>query len=446
MSAAVLPLPFGPKDRGLPPYSEEAERGLLGSILLHPDVFHDVEGITPDSFFLSSYGLIYKAMQATVKAGQQPDMIGVTITLGTMGSLDTVGGKLAIMNLMDAVYTSDYWEGYAAVIKEKWACRQLMSAGNRITSLALDESSPALARVDQAQGMLSDIADQGETVKAVHVGECLSRTMDRIDNGAPRGVKGAGFYALNDLTGGIFPGNFYVAGGSSGTGKTHFGIAQALDYAHLFPVLFISCEMSEDEITDRALARLSGVDSLDIQNCTLTEADKSALVDGMAKLSALPVHIYAKSNPSEADIRREIRRVARAEGQPPQYVVLDYLQLLRWGHQNRVDDLDHIATTLKGIATDLGITVLALSQVDRGIKNRQNKRPMIQDLVGAGAIENTANRIYLLYRDEKWNPDTNERGIVEINVAKNRSGKEGMVKMLIDLGRSWFGDIKKYGA
>ena len=444
IAAAKRPSLTDPADRGLPPYSEEAERNLLASILLHPEVFYELEGIEPESFFLSSYGLIFKAMQAAVKANQSPDMFGVVVNLKSAGSLEAAGGQLAISTLMDSVYTSDHWAIYAAVIQEKWTSRRLMSTGNRITAMALDESTPAMARVDDAQGMLFDIAENSTQVKAEHVSEILVSTMERIDNGRPMGIRGASFHELNELTGGIFPGHFHVAGGSSGTGKTHFGIAQALDYAHLFPVLFISCEMTKDEITDRALARLSGVDSLDIQNGTLSYEDKQLLADGMAKLSSLRFHIYAKSNPSEAEIRREIRRVARAEGgEVPRYVVLDYLQLLRWGNQNRVDDLDNISTTLKGIATDLKLTVLALSQVDRGIKNRQNKRPMIQDLVGAGAIENTANRIYLLYRDEKWDPGTTERGIIEINVGKNRGGKEGMVRMLIDMGRSWFGDIAR---
>lgn len=443
MIASVKPKVVDLSDRGLPPYSEEAERNLLGSILLHPDVFYEIEGIEPESFYLSNYGLIFRAMQDAAKAGQAADMFGVVVNLKKADSLEAAGGQMAIAQLLDGAYTSAHWESYVEVIREKWVSRRLIAAGGRISGLGHDESKPAIARVDEAQGMLFDVAENSTQVRAEHVSAILVETMDRIDNGRSMGIRGGSFHELNDLTGGIFPGHLHIAGGSSGTGKTHFGLAQALDYAHLFPVLFISCEMTKEEITDRALARLSGVDSLDIQNGTLSYEDKQALADGMARLSALRFHIYAKANPSEAEIRREIRRVARVEGDVPKYVILDYLQLLRWGNPNRVEDLDIITSTLKGIASDLGLTVLALSQVDRGIKNRQNKRPMIQDMVGAGAIENHANRIYLLYRDEKWNPDTADRGIVEINVGKNRGGKEGMVRMLIDMGRSWFGDIAR---
>lgn len=430
-------------DSKQPPYSEEAERNLLAAILLQPDTFHEVEGIDRDSFWLTAYGLIWEAMAQAVAANHKPDMFGVVVALKASGHLEAAGGQTTIANLLNCDFTSAHWPDYASVIRDKAMARRLLTAGRKIASMAHDDEAPALARVDEAQQLLFALAENSNPVKANHVSEALVRTMDRLDKGTPAGLRGATFTGLYDLTGGIFPGHLHVAGGSSGTGKTHFGLAQALDYAHKFPVLFVSCEMTEDEITDRALARLSGVDSLAIQNGTLSDADRSNLMIGMQRLSEMRLHIYAKSNPSEADLRREVRRVARVEGETPKLVVLDYLQLLRWGNQNRVDDLDNIATTMKAIATDFGLTVLALSQVDRGIKNRQNKRPMIQDLVGAGAIENTANRIYLLYRDEKWNPDTSDRGLIEINVAKNRGGREGMVKMLIDLGRSWFGDIAR---
>lgn len=444
MIAAVKPLAFTPDERP-EPHALEAEWSLLGCILLHPALLDELDALEPRAFYVRAHGDLFEAMRDLWRESVHPDLITLATELERRRKLEPIGGRLKLMELMDTAPASPIgWDHYANLIREKHLARKLISAGNNIGLLAHAEALPIDQRIDQAQQMVYDVAEGStEEPHAAHVSDVLLRVMERLDQGQPQGTKGRSFFDLNTLTGGIFPGHLMVAAGSTGTGKTHFGIAQALDYADRYPVLFISCEMTEEEITDRALARLSAVDSDLISNGVLNEDQRLKVMGGFEKLSALRLHIFAKSNPTPSQIRAEIRRVTRVEKEPPRLVILDYLQLLRGERQSRVEDLDEITMACKEIAMDFKLTFLALAQVSRDFKGRANKRPLVQDIRDCGAIENHANRIYLLYRDELHNPDSLDNGLIEINVAKNRGGKEGVVKMLIDLARSWFGDIRE---
>lgn len=436
------PLSFTPD--ALPdPQAIAAEVALLGIVLLHPTVLDEIDGLAPRDFYSSEHGHIFAAMQELWADQTAPDLITLATHLQKIRKLDQVGGRKRIADLLDsAPVLPTGWQTYAALIQETSLARRMIKAGHQIHHLAHFQSAPIADRIDQAQQVVYDLSEGAqEEAKAEHVSDVLSRVMARLDEGKPQGIRGDTFQGLNDLTGGIFPGHLMVAAGSTGTGKTHFGLAMALDYATRVPVLFISCEMTAEEITDRALARISGVDSDRISNGALASQEWDSLGQALGKLSSLRLHIYSTSNPSPAQMRAEIRRVTRVEGEPPRLVVLDYLQLLRGDGQNRVDDLDRITMACKDIATDFKISFLALAQISRDFKNRSNKRPMVQDIRDCGAIENHANRIYLLYRDEVHNKDTADHGIIEIDVAKNRGGKTGMIRMLLDPARSWFGDI-----
>jgi replicative DNA helicase len=443
MMTTDRPLAFTPDDR-LEPQAISAEIALLGCILLQPEILDDIEAIPAAAFYARAHGVILEAMRRLWRDSTPPDLITLDSELSRANELEAVGGRKAIADLMDAAPVSSHgWEHYAALIREKHLARQLIRAGRHMGQLAHKEETPIEERIDQAQQMVYDLSEGSvQEPHAIHVSDVLTRIMERLDSGRPQGTKGSSFYDLNSLTGGIFPGHLMVCAASTGTGKTHFGLAQALDYADRFPVLFISCEMTEEEITDRALALLSGVDSDRISNSILTPQEMDKLARGMAVLSTMRLHIYSRANPSPAQIRAEIRRVARVEKETPKLVVLDYLQLLRGNRQNRVDDLDQITMACKEMAMEFGLTFLALAQISRDFKGRANKRPMVQDIRDCGAIENHSNRIYLLYRDEIHNPETPDHGIIEINVAKNRGGKEGQIRMLFDPARSWFGDIK----
>lgn len=438
---------FSSLEDRLPPNNLEAEEAVLGGILIDPEAIHRVMSIlkSPDVFYVGNHQKVYEAALSLANDNQPVDMMTVVNWLRSHGS--DIGPPL-IAQLVDRVVSSVNIDIYATLIRDKAQARKLIAVSRDIQQIGYDEAEPIAERLNKAQQLVFDIAEQREGQnQASHVGDVLTRTLDRLESGKPQGIRGTSgkFKTLYDMTGGIFPSHLHIAAAETRTGKTHFGLAQAMDYASLFPVLFISCEMTEDEITDRALSRLSGVDSHRITNGILDEGEMTKVVEGMQRLSDMNLHIWGTSNPSGTEIRSEIRRISRETGQPCKLVVLDYLQLLRRGAQNRIEDLDGIAMDCKNIATEFELCFLALAQISDRPQNNANKRPTVHDIRGCKAISHHANRIYLLYRDELHNPDTADRGCMEIDVSKNRGGREGMVKMLFDPARSWFGPYSSLG-
>lgn len=438
----TAPRPIQAADK-LVPFDAEIEYSLLSCLVLQPVLMDELETFPPEAFYVTKHRIVFEGMRALWRDNTQPDLFTLAAYFQSEKRLEELGGRKYFAALFESRTWSIGWSDYVKILLDKYQARRLISASNKIGELAFTEAMPIEMRVDQSQQLIYEISETAESTKhASHVSDVLIRTLERIDSGRPQGIRGSSgkFKTLYDLTGGIFPSHLHVAAAETRTGKTHFGIAQALDYASLFPVLFISCEMTEEEITDRALARLSGVDSHRITNGILRDDEQAKVYGpGLQKLSDMNLHIWSVSNPSGHEIRSEIRRIARVTGNQVQLVVLDYIQLLHRGRTNPVEDLDMIARDCKEIAYEFQLCFLSLAQISRDFKNRSNKRPMVQDIRGSGAIENHSNRIYLLYRDELHNPDTSDRGVMEINTAKNRGGKEGMVKMLFDPARSWFG-------
>lgn len=442
MTALPKPHTITPGDK-LVPFDVETESALLACLLINPDLLDELEGYPSEAFYLTKHRLLFEAMQALWRRNVRPDMMTVAAHLQTEKRLEDMGGRMWLMELFESRHSVIGWSDYSRILHDKHQTRQLISASNQIGQIAFAEAMSIEMRIDRAQQLVYEISETTDaTHHASHVADVLTKTLERLDTGKPQGIRGTSgkFKTLYDLTGGIFPSHLHVAAAETRTGKTHFGLAQALDYASLFPVLFISCEMTEEEITDRALARLTGVDSHRIANGILHDDERAKVFGpGLHKLSEMNLHIWSVSNPSGHEIRSQIRRIARRTGEQVRLVVLDYMQLLHRGRQNPVEDLDLIARDCKEVAGEFGLCFLSLAQISRDFKNRQNKRPMVQDIRGSGAIENHSNRIYLLYRDELHNPDTPDPGCMEINVAKNRGGKEGMVKMAFSPSLSWFG-------
>lgn len=438
MIAQVRPLIFPAADQ-LEPHSIDAELGLLASILLQPAAMDELEAVAPSDFYLSCHALMFSAYRDLWRQGINPDIATVSSRLIELGQLETVGGKTMLRTLMDQEVSSANTLSYAAIVQQKSIARQLIAAAREVRSLALDEVRPITERVDTAQHVVYAIGTGREEDRSKAVSECCADVLDFIDQGKSAGIKGRQFRQLNELTGGIFPGHLHVCIAETGGGKSHFGLAQALDYASQLPVLLISCEMNRDELTIRSLARYSGVDSNLITQGKCNETERLKVIAAMDKLSQLRLHFFCRGNPTIPEIKAEIRRITRQHGQAPGLIVMDYLQYLRRGGVNRVEELDQITLDFKDLAVEFNSTVLLLSQAVRDLDKRQNKRPGKQDARGCGAIENHANRIYTLYRDFKYNPESDPTE-VEIAVPKNRGGLEGVVKMTFQPALTYFGD------
>ena len=436
MIAQRRPLPAADQ---LEPHSVDAELGLLASILLQPTVMDEVEALAPSDFYLSPHAILFSACRDLWRQGISPDVATLSSRLLELKQFELVGGKNILRTLMEAEFTSVNALSYAAVVRQKSIARQLITASREVRSLATDEARPIAERVDSAQHLVYAIGSGRDEDRSKSIGECCGDVLDFIDQGKSQGLKGRWFGRLNDLTGGIFPGHLHVCIAETGGGKSHFGLAQALDYAASMPVLLISCEMNRDELTIRSLAQASRVDSNTITQGRCTEAERQKVIAAMEKLSQLDLHFFCRGNPTIPEIKAEIRRITRHHGRPPGLIVMDYLQYLRRGGQNRVEELDQITLDFKDLAVEFHSTVLLLSQAVRDLDKRQNKRPGKQDARGCGAIENHANRIYTLYRDFKHNPDADPTE-VEIAVVKNRGGLEGLIKMTFQPAVTYFGD------
>ena len=437
-------------DRQLEPQDVEAEQGLLACVLSQPEILDELDFLKDDAFYVSKHGILMEVCRSLWNQSAKPDLITVADELTKRGKLELVGGKKFLSDLMLNHFGSAYWLDYARSIAEKHLSRQMIRAGRRIAQLGIETATPIVERIDEAQQVVYELGDVEEINHAKPAEDVCIQVMDRLERGVPGSLVGRGFEELYAVTGGIAPGELHVTIGETGMAKSHFGIAQAVSYAPTEPVLCVTVEMTEDEYMNRILAMYSAVDSKKIQGNNLTEDELGRVAQAMAKVSTLNLHIYSADNPSDAQVRSEIRRMTRYWGRPPCLVVIDYLQYLSGKGRSRVEDLDAITKSFKKIARDFKCTVNLLSQAKREVQDRRNKRPLKADSRECGAIENHANVIYGLYRDEiaRDGEDDVETGTIEIAVLKQRNGSgtgwSRAIKMNFDPSITYFGSIRNF--
>jgi len=439
-------------DRQLEPQDVEAEQGLLACILCQPEILDELDFLSSEAFYVSKHGILMETFRRLWSQSAKPDLITVADELTKTNKLELIGGKKFLAELMLNQLSSAHWLDYAKSIAEKHLSRQMIRAGRRIAQLGIETSTPIIERIDEAQQVVYDLGNVEEINHALPACEVCVQVMDRIERGGAGNIVGHGFEELYAVTSGIAPGQLHVTIGETGMGKSHFGIAQAISYAPLVPVLCVTVEMTADEYMNRILARYSAVDSRKIQTNNLTEEELGRVAQAMAQVSELNLHVFAHSNPTDAQIRSEIRRMTRYWGRPPKLVVIDYLQYLRGSNRgrSRVEELDEITKEYKAIAMDFECTVNLLSQAKRDVQERRNRRPGKGDSRDCGAIENHANLIYGLYRDEiaRDGEDDVETGTIEIAVLKQRAGDvtgwSKAIKMNFDPSITYFGSTKTY--
>jgi replicative DNA helicase len=448
MIASPRPIAISPADR-VEPNAIEAEVSLLFCLLCDGDLMDEVGWLRPEHFYTSQHRLIFEAMQSLWSRNVRPDLLTLANELIQRKTLELVGGKLYLKQLLLAGYTAADWEDHADLVKSAYLSRRMLSASNQIGMLAHAAAQPIEERLDQAQQLVYNIADLQDTQHAMPSPDVCIKVMERLESGKSSALKGVGFDKLFRVTGGIIPGHLHVAIGETNMGKSHFGAAMAMAYAPICPVMVVTVEMDEDEYMSRILARYSGVDSKLILRNELSADELVRVTQAMSQVSALKLHIYAASNPSDTQLRAQIRRMTRYWGEPPKLLVIDYLQYMSRGTHNRVQELDQITREYKEIAVEFGLTSLLLSQARREVMDRKDKRPKKNDSRECGAIENHANLIYGLYRDEVARPEEDdcETGTIEVSVLKNRGGDVAIakpIKMIFQPALTYFGDCDAY--
>ena len=421
----------------LMPHDIAAECAVLGGLLLDPNAIARIEAeLQPAHFYLDSYRKIYSAALSIHREGRCADLMTIASELKDKGLLETAGGQKGLADLLDSVVSAANIDQYAQLIAEKAQRRALIMAGNEIARLGHDTGQKLPLCLEQAEEKVFAVTQSGRLDGLSHVSEPLRSLFDRVERNAegdaPLGLN-SGFYDLDTMTQGFQRSDLIIVAGRPSMGKTAMTLQVAVEIAAKAeePVVFFSLEMSEEQLALRMLASDSKIDSSRLRAGRLSPDEWGKLAASQEHLSGLPVFIDDNAMTSISEIRSKCRKLKGEHGSIGG-VFLDYLQLMGGGDHNRVQELSHFTRSLKALAREIDCPVFALSQLSRGVESRTNKRPMMSDLRESGAIEQDADLILMLYREEYYDPDTPDRGVAEVILQKHRNGPTGTVKLLFD--------------
>lgn len=437
MTAFARPIPQEPADERLvPPNSVEAEAEILGAILYDPTALERVADLLPaDAFYLSIHKVVYRACLALQKLDQPVDLMHVAMFLKSHEQLERVGGQVALVNLLDSVVTSANIDHLAKLVVEKWHRRRLGALGRKLLEMqhapeswqelynSAESDLYALAAGEQQRG-LKIVAD----IQVDVFREIEQRAAGEI----PPGVA-TEFYDLDTMTqGGLQRGDLIIVAGRPSMGKTAFCLSMATNIAARGHVsACFSLEMSDKQLVYRMLSEAAEIESGRLRAGRVGTHEWEKLGHAYAKVSALPLYIDDTPQPSISHIRTQCRKL-RAQHGALGLVFIDYLQLMDGESDNRVQELSKLTRQLKGLSRELDCPVIALSQLSRAVEQRTNKRPMMSDLRESGGLEQDADLILMLYRDEYYEPESEKRGIAEVIAVKNRNGPTGTVELLFE--------------
>ena len=416
----------------IPPQNIEAERSVLGAMLMDKDAIINVAPLLqPIYFYDNRHAEIYKAITTLFEGGQPIDIVTLSDQLKKGKKLKKVGGRAYLTDLVASVPTSAHAEEYAKIVRDTYIRRSLISYSGKINELSFNEEKGIEEVVDQAEKMLFDVAQNGIDADFVHIKDLLTEAYERAekrDKDNPYQGIPSGFRDLDKLLGGFQKSDLIILAARPSVGKTAMALNFIL-HAGLIEkkkVLFFSLEMSNAQIVDRLLGMQSKVPFWEIRNNRLSDEKMSRFVDAMGRLADADIFIHDKPGQSITEIRTKARRAALEQG--VDIIIVDYLQLIH-GHyrDNRVLEVTEISQGLKNIARELDVPVIALSQLSRAIEQRQGRRPQLSDLRESGSIEQDADVVMFIDREETYNPDTERKGLADLIVAKHRNGPTGDV-------------------
>ena len=435
----VQELNFHASSEYLPPQNVDAEESILGGILLDPDAVGRVADLLrPETFYLSAHQEIYRAALALHAQGSPTDLMCITAWLQDHGLLLKVGGQTKLAQLVDRTVSAVNVDRYAELIKNKYLRRQLIKAANEVSQLAYEASLDLETVLDQSEQKIFSVTQDRVQQGLVPTEDILTHTFAELEQrslGTVLPGLSCGFYDLDAMTQGFQRSDLIIVAGRPSMGKTALSLQIARDIAgiHKLPVAVFSLEMSKEQLVQRLLANEAKIESNRLRSGRISQNEWEPLGHAINTLSQLPLSIDDTPNPTMAEIRSKARHLQAARSDGLGMILLDYLQLMGGdGSDDRVQELSKITRGLKGLARELNVPIIALSQLSRGVESRTNKRPMMSDLRESGAIEQDSDLVMLLYRDEYYNPDTPDRGVCEVILAKHRNGPVGTVKLLFE--------------
>jgi len=420
----------------VPPHSLEAEVSVLGSAMQSPTALGEaLQHLHADDFYRSAHSTVFDAIHELNAVGSPVDPVTVLDWLRARGRLDEIGGPVALLELTEAVPTAANAAYYAEIVREKALLRRLIGAGTEVVRLGYEEGDDVKATVDRAESLVFAVSDAGSTNEVRLVYDLLGETFAQIESLAERQSEvtglATGFDDLDRLTAGLQPQNLLIIAARPAMGKSSL----VLNLAHYIttklhePVLMFNLEMSANEIVQRLLSQEAGIPSNRLRTGQLDEHDWTKLSDALGVLSQAPLYIDDTASISVMDIRAKARRLKQTRGLS--LVIVDYLQLMqgRGRADSRQQEVAEMSRGLKMLAKELDVPVIALSQLSRQPESRTDKRPMLSDLRESGSIEQDADIVAFIYRDEVYHEDTEDAGIAELIIAKHRNGPIATVRL-----------------
>lgn len=418
-----------------PPHSMDAEQSVLGALLIDPDAINRVaKFLRPEDFYLESHRSIYEAILEMDEAGQPVDLVTVADYLRRRDLLDKVGGPSYLASLAAMVPTTVNVEYYGRIVEEKALLRNLIGIAGRIAGLGY-EGEEAEKLLVEAEQMLLELGMRRASSSFHSIRDILLETFKYIEHlyhhkGEVTGVP-TGFIDLDRLCSGMQPGDLIIAAGRPSMGKTSFGLCIASHVAVRLgkPVAIFSLEMSKEQLVQRILCAEAMVDQHRLRTGMLSEEDWARLTMKARELSRAPLFIDDSAVLNVRQLRARAKRLQAERGLD--LILVDYLQLMQGSRraENRQQEIAEISRSLKGLAKELNVPVLALAQLSRSVEQRQDKRPIMSDLRESGSLEQDADLVMFIYRDEYYRPDTEKKGIAELIVAKQRNGPVGTIEL-----------------
>jgi replicative DNA helicase len=407
---------------------------VIGSVLLDPlSVAKVLQFLHPEDFYRENNGQIYRAALDLFAAGEPIDNVTLAAQLQTMGLLDRVGGRTQLASMQGAVPTAANIEYYGRIVKEKAYKRRLISAGSSIAGFGYDDSVEAEEAINQAQSLVFGVADDRDQRELSKLYDLLGPARERISLQSGQGIVGipTGFHDLDRMTGGFKDSDLIIVAGRPSMGKTSLALNIALHSAleGKKSVAIFSLEMSKEQLTERLLTEQAQIDAQRMHRGLLTEAEFDRVSNALGPLGEAAIYIDDTPVMDELTLQLKARQAKMRHG--IDLILIDYLQLMHGrsrGDDNRVQEVSSISRSLKGLARELRIPVIAISQLSRAPEQRPDKRPILSDLRESGSIEQDSDVVIFLFRPEYYKSDERP-GIAELIVAKHRNGPTGMVEL-----------------
>jgi len=421
----------------IPPNDSEAEIAVLSGMLFDREAIATAqETLRNEDFYSPANGLIYETMVELFSRSVPVDIVTLGDKLVEKGLLDQIGGRGKIAEIATAYYTSANIRHHAKIVWEKSLLRKLIKASTNITNAGYEAKEAAAAILERAEKSIFDLSQGGSTRDFAHIEEVLVTTMSKLEElyenqGTTTGVE-TGFIDFDKRTAGLQPSDLILIGARPSMGKTAFllNIAQHACVRNKVPTAVFSLEMSKEQLGNRMLSMVSGVDSQKLRTGSLGDEDWDQISMSMGSLANAPLFIDDTPGISVQELRAKCRRLKVEKNLG--LVVVDYLQLMSasGATESRQLEISEISRSLKGIAKELSVPMLVAAQLSRAVEARKDHRPMLSDLRESGAIEQDADVVAFLYRDEYYNPDTLKKGQAEVIIAKQRNGPTGTVELM----------------